>query len=1027
MRWKNFFWLLFLSFLAACTSPAGVTPPAPATATPAPPPESPIVSCLTDGLRKCLPDIWQAYGVPGLLLLALAALLSFLLTPVGKVLQGRIEDWARSLPLLRGRPPTAEEIQRREENYLSDLRRSLDPKDPAADLDAYLRALRQHELPLKPSEEQFYVPLEGGLSEELTPRLGLHLGGSEEPRSWWARLTGRLRLGAQPFNPEQLFREQRTFKNLEEALQATDERTGQPYAVLALLGEPGAGKSTLMRRFARLQVERRLADSAERLPFFVSLSAHRSGTPLTFLRQAWKAALGFDGLDEALANGQIWLFADGLNEMPRAGYETRLAQWRAFLHSDEFAGRGNRALVACRIADYGEGIAAPRLVIHDMDEERIRAFLEKRLPGRAATLWQQLEQDRREGRGDMFALAQIPFWLVMLTRLSGQSGLPPNRAALLDQFICTWLDYEAARPGGRLLTDEHRQAFADGLTRLAWRGLERSQNYTFSRAEACRILGAAQTALSAEDLLALGRDCSLLDLTPFSVRFQHQLLQEFFAAREFARRFAQARNLRSKWRTPWRRWKFVRSRWDPLPPPPRTGWEETIILAAGLLPPQQAERLLQAVMNDNRPLAGQIALQAGFDLPEQTLKTLRSRLLDELQSPGARLPARLEAGRTLARLGDPRLLGRRHALPGAFGKEAACIEPDWVTIPAGEYVRGCTPRQALSLMLFHRFSPAADELPAHRLFVSAFEIARWPVTVAEYRCFIESGGYEDDAYWQAPGARRWRDAPLPFEESYQARYIRLLRQNEARVLKQIEALVRRGALSPAQAEWYREQMRMQDDALRQQWERFEAQKRDERGRVVRPFLWGQGEFMGENQPVIGVTWYEACAYAAWLEAALRALNRLPAGWRIRLPSEAEWEKAARWLGDRAQQALWPWGSRWQPDCANTLEGRVMRPSPVGAYPRGNTPRGLLDMAGNVWEWCADWYAPETYRLCAGQAVRDPFGPEHGEERVLRGGAWNNKRSKLRPLRFPLQARTRRLQRQRRFSFGLLSIIPISEL
>jgi formylglycine-generating enzyme required for sulfatase activity len=994
MRRKNLFSLTLLWLLAACAPAATVVTPTPPAAPTTPPPASPIVTCLTDGLKKCLPDVWQAYGVSGLLLLALAFLLSFFLfTPLGKVLQERSEEWLRSLPLLRGKRPSPPEIERGESDYLLGLRESLDPKDPAAELDAYLRALRKRENPLKYPEDRLYVPLEGGLSEDLAPRLGLHLGGpAEARRSWWARLTAWLRPNPQPFDPQQLFREQRTFENLEEALGALDDRTGQPYAVLALLGEPGAGKSTLMRRFARLQVERRLADPNERLPFFVSLSAHRSGTPLTFLRQAWKEALGFDGLEEALADGKIWLFADGLNEMPRAGYEMRLAQWRAFLHSDDFAARGNRALVACRIADYGEGIGAPRLVIHDMDEERIRDFLEKRIPDRAAALWRQLEQDRRDGRGDMYALAQVPFWLVMLTRVSGQKGLPPNRAALLDEFLCTWLDYEASRPGGRLLSDAHRQAFVEGLTRLAWRGLERSQNYTFPRAEAVRILNAAQTALSADDLLALGRDCSLLDLTPFSVRFQHQLWQEFFAAREFARRFTQGQNLRPKWRTPWRRWKFVRSRWDPLPPPPRTGWEETIVLAAGLLPPPQAGRLLQAVLADNRPLAGQIALQAGLDLPAETLKTLRGRLLDELQAPRVRLPARLEAGRSLARLGDPRLLERRHTWRDAAGKEKACIEPDWAAIPAGEFVMGCTPRQALRLRLFHRFAPGNDELPAHRVFVSAFEMARWPVTVAEYRCFMEAGGYEEDAWWQAPGALRWRDAPLPFEESYLARYIQWLRQNEAEVLKSLQALERRGALSPAQAEAYREQMNMQDDALRQQWERFEVQRRDERGRAVRPWLWEESEFKGENQPVIGVTWYEACAYAAWLDAALRALGRLPEGWRIRLPREAEWEKAARWRGAGAHESLWPWGDRWDAACANTLEGRVMRPSPVGAYPRGSTPAGLLDMAGNVWEWCADWYAPDTYRLRAGQVTRDPVGPEQGDLRVLRGGAWNYDRS-----------------------------------
>ncbi|MDW8279474.1 MAG: SUMF1/EgtB/PvdO family nonheme iron enzyme, partial [Anaerolineales bacterium] len=712
-----------------------------------PPPPNPILTCFSEGLQKCLPEIWQAYGWNGVLVLVLCALLLWFFSPSRKILDERLEEWWRSLPLLRGKRPSPPEIERLEEDYLNRTLSELRPEDPAAKLDAYLHTLRERETPLKPSEEPLYVPLEGGLApEELSPTLGLHLGGpAQAPRSWWARLFDRLRPA--PFNPEQLFREQRTFENLEEALTATDPNTGQPYPVLALLGEPGAGKSTLMRRFARRQVERRLADPAERLPLFVSLGAHRQGTPLTFLREAWKHTVGFDGLDEALAQGRVWLFADGLNEMPRAGYDLRLAQWRAFLHGEEFSGRGNRALVACRVADYGEGIGAPRLVIHKMDDERIRAFLQKRAPAHTRTLWQQLEADRDHGRGDLYALAQTPFWLVMLARLTGSEGLPRNRAALLETFISRWLDYEATRPGGRMLDDACRQAFWEGLTRLARRGLERSQNYAFPRAEAERILTAAQTRLRAADLLTLGRDCTLLDLTPHSVRFQHQLLQEFFAARDLARRFAAGEDLRRLWQIPWRRWKFVRSRWDPLPPPPRTGWEEALILSAGLLDPARAEALVRAIQRQNPPLAARCALEAGLRLPEETLNDLRGRLLSDLRNPRQRTAARLEAGRALARLGDPRLLERRRTLPAPEGKETACIEPDWVDIPAGEFQMGTTPEQARAIRRAFGYDPQ-DEMPAHRVRLGAYRIARWPVTVAEYRLFLEAGGYENDAYWQ---------------------------------------------------------------------------------------------------------------------------------------------------------------------------------------------------------------------------------------------------------------------------------------
>jgi formylglycine-generating enzyme required for sulfatase activity len=124
-----------------------------------------------------------------------------------------------------------------------------------------------------------------------------------------------------------------------------------------------------------------------------------------------------------------------------------------------------------------------------------------------------------------------------------------------------------------------------------------------------------------------------------------------------------------------------------------------------------------------------------------------------------------------------------------------------------------------------------------------------------------------------------------------------------------------------------------------------------------------------NHPVAEVTWYGARAYCEWAGR--------------RLPTEAEWEKAAR--GKTGQ--LFPWGNQ-QPTCelANLDWACYLRvPTEVGSYPAGISPYGALDMAGNVWEWVADWYSDDYY---ATSSAYSPQGPESGGSKVIRGGSWH---------------------------------------
>jgi formylglycine-generating enzyme required for sulfatase activity len=138
-----------------------------------------------------------------------------------------------------------------------------------------------------------------------------------------------------------------------------------------------------------------------------------------------------------------------------------------------------------------------------------------------------------------------------------------------------------------------------------------------------------------------------------------------------------------------------------------------------------------------------------------------------------------------------------------------------------------------------------------------------------------------------------------------------------------------------------------------------------------PRYWNDDRLNKPNQPVVGVSWDDAVAYAKWAGK--------------RLPTEAEWEKAARGglVGKR-----YPWGDDISHDNANFsgTGGRdrwgYYQTSPVGSFPPNGY--GLYDMAGNVWEWVTDWYDKDYYR---NSPERNPKGPNTGDRRVLRGGGW----------------------------------------
>jgi sulfatase modifying factor 1 len=141
----------------------------------------------------------------------------------------------------------------------------------------------------------------------------------------------------------------------------------------------------------------------------------------------------------------------------------------------------------------------------------------------------------------------------------------------------------------------------------------------------------------------------------------------------------------------------------------------------------------------------------------------------------------------------------------------------------------------------------------------------------------------------------------------------------------------------------------------------------------KPLHWEDPNFSHPEQPVVASSWFDAVAYCEWLSRWT--------GRRYRLPTEAEWERAAR---GGIEQKLYPWGDETPESLAHYASRWKTGPEPVGQSERN--AYGLCDIGANVHEWCADWFQPDYYR---DSPDRNPPGQPEGSRRASRGGSWRH--------------------------------------
>ncbi len=800
------------------------------------------------------------------------------------------------------------------------------------------------------------------------------------------------------------------------------------YHRFVVLGGPGVGKTTYLYHLTFMCAQRRRPEVAGYIPIFIrfremlcqleKLERLEDGFPQVFAENNFPNAAPF--IEQQLREGRCLVLLDGLDELPRKEDHLRmidLVQGFANRHVPAQQGgeRQNILVVSSRKYSYEHSsqlTGFEKTEVMEFDRPAIERFVHNWFAEEEGTDSDLADELLAELQGNkrFLELARNPLLLLLITNhYERERNLPDLRAELYRHCIRTRITR------WNTIRGTHRGRFGENVK---WRLLRELALYTFQQEKE----GLLRQEVLLDWLDAFGENLRLPpDTTPQTLLeevartsgliqewaigrygFSHQTLQEFFAAEAADRRGAEdgAALLEEHLDNP--------------------AWKEVILLYAGLA--DNAQPLLQRIAARARQpengktmwlLAGQCLAEGAQQITEPLRREIATALVELLRQtePAALTPEESEAAiaalqtfggdllpavvadllpseadtdwllaarlapedappelqeaiaARLARLSRTGDSGERQAAAAALGRlkgvdDAAIIalmgsltDPDAAARAeaalalgrlgeAGKIVLDALlavyendpadePRQAAleALLALRReeavdmvYVPAGeflmgsgeedkaaddDEKPQHTLYLPAYFMDRTPVTNAQFRRFMAAGGYANEAYWpEAIAAGRWKEGKYIYS-----------------------------------GEQYTE-----------------------------PRYWNDAKWNGDEQPVVGVSWYEALAYARWAGK--------------RLPTEAEWEKAARGTDGR----LYPWGSEWDETRANTKEAGLKQTTPVGQYsPQGDSPYGAADTVGNVWEWCS---------TRSGYAY--PYTPDDGREdlsggddvgRVLRGGSW----------------------------------------
>ncbi|MBK9713419.1 MAG: SUMF1/EgtB/PvdO family nonheme iron enzyme [Kouleothrix sp.] len=685
------------------------------------------------------------------------------------------------------------------------------------------------------------------------------------------------------------------------------------YPALVLLGDPGSGKTTVLRHlamgfaFARLQatdagettVEPELAWSGP-LPLPILIQLRRFAAeldappadagPLLTHVERMLAGDRHDALKQHLLTrleaGEVLLMCDGLDEVADDARRTWAAQAVALFQS-RFP--RSRVVLTSRVYAYREPCLLPPpfqvATLQPLDQPAQNDFIARwyraaLLHGSGLASAEQAQAAEEKARDLVAALerrerlreiAGNPLLLTMIALVhQHRLRLPQQRAELYKECLLLLLEqWEQLRGDGgpaglaKILGVPDQTDRLALIQPLAYQLQERGREEASARevrswllerfldlaqGDGTKAKGQIETFLSfleGRSGLLIARDIK------DRYAFPHKTFQEYLAARELIYLGTQA------------------MQGTVLAQRHAATWREVILLVAGHLvasgQPQEARALgwrLLEVDPEGTPafyrsaaLAGEIVEELGSVLGREGQR-LKEDVVQALVAlvQGGQLTARerVDAAFLLGRLGDPRL-------PTPDRQEY------WCAIAPGPFWHGDDREEQLRQVELQH----------------GYRIGRYAVTNAEYRQFVDAGGYAERRWWTDEG---WK---------------------------------------------YRE-----------------------RAKWIVPRLWHDSRYNQPTQPVAGVAWYEAAAYCAWLTEQGHQQGWLPQDDSIRLPTWLEWERAAR----HTDQRRYPWGDD-QPDVerANYRDTGITRSAPVGCFSAGMAQCGALDMAGNISEWTATPY------------------------------------------------------------------------